>query len=70
MNIEILHKLCALKRLAALPLLIPGHEMIVTVERYDVFGEAKTGEELANEIRRTVQFRILEENSQKEADRS
>lgn len=52
MSIEVLHKLCALKKLADLPLLIPGHELIVTVERYDEFGEAKTGEELANEIRR------------------
>lgn len=61
MNIQSLHKLCALKRLAALPLLIPGHEMIVTVERYDVFGEAKTGEELANEIRRKTLYQLQEE---------
>ncbi len=61
MNIQSLHKLCALKRLAALPLLIPGHEMIVTVERYDVFGEAKTGEELADEIRRKALYQLQEE---------
>lgn len=54
MSIELLHKLCAFKRLVALPLLIPGHELIVTVDRYDEFGEEKTGEELANEIRRKV----------------
>ena len=52
MSIETLHKLCALKRLAELPLALPGHEMVVTVDRYDAFGEAKTGEEIANEVRR------------------
>ena len=52
MSIEELHRICALKRLAALPLALPGHEMIITVDRYDAFGEAKTGEEIANEVRR------------------
>lgn len=31
MRIEELHKICAMKKLAALPLLIPGPEMIVTL---------------------------------------
>lgn len=61
MSIEELHKVCALKKLAALPLMIPGHEMIVTVERYDAFGEAKTGEEIANEVCWTALRRLFGE---------
>ena len=60
MRIEELHKICAMKKLAALPLLIPGPEMVVTLDRYDAFGEPKTGEEIANEVRRIVLRRLYE----------
>ena len=59
MKIEAPHRICALKRLAALPLALPGHEMVVTVDRYDVFGEAKTGEEIANEVRRKALYTLF-----------
>ena len=61
MSIDTLHKLCALKRLAELPLLITGHEMVITVDTVDAFGMKKTGEELATEIWRAAVHRVYEE---------
>ena len=49
MSIDQLHRICALKKLAEVVALIPDHEMVVTIDRYDIFGEPKTGEEIANE---------------------
>ena len=61
MSIDTLHKLCALKRLVELPLLISGHEMVITVDTVDAFGLKKTGEELATEIWRAAVNRVYEE---------
>ena len=60
MSVDTLHKLCALSRLAAVAGMIPGHEMVITVDTVDVFGTKKTGEEIANEVRREALRRVFE----------
>lgn len=65
MSIDTLHKLCALKRLAEVPLLISGHELVVTVDTVDVFGMKKTGEELATEIWRKAVSMVYEEEMER-----
>ncbi len=60
MNIEELHKITALPKLAAVAALIPGDEMVIAVDTVDVFGTKKTGVEIANEVRREALRRIWE----------
>ncbi len=60
MSIDMLHKICAMRKLASVTKDIPGRELIITVDVMNEFGERKTGEELANEIRRKAEMIIME----------